>query len=179
MNSDHITNDNQPTNDDQIIIVYAGFWVRFIALIIDGIIFGLLFYGILYLLFPGGLWIPGFDLFLYQDGYYGYESSYGLGEFFVETILSLFLTAWCWRRFRATPGKMAFKLEVVDADSGETLTTGQSYGRFFAYFISTIPFGLGFIWVAFDKRKQGWHDKLANTVVIKKKVPVKFVSEET
>jgi uncharacterized RDD family membrane protein YckC len=41
-------------------------------------------------------------------------------------------------------------------------------GRYFAYFLSTIPLGLGLIWVAFDKRKQGWHDKLAGTVVIKK-----------
>jgi uncharacterized RDD family membrane protein YckC len=40
-------------------------------------------------------------------------------------------------------------------------------GRYFAYFVSTIPFCLGFLWVAFDKRKQGWHDKLAHTVVVR------------
>ncbi len=40
-------------------------------------------------------------------------------------------------------------------------------GRYLGYFASTIPLCLGFLWIAFDKRKQGWHDKLAGTVVIR------------
>lgn len=60
-------------------------------------------------------------------------------------------------------------LRVVDAESGGPLTLGQGVGRYFAYFVSTIPLGLGFLWVAFDKRKQGWHDKLAHTVVIRRR----------
>jgi uncharacterized RDD family membrane protein YckC len=62
---------------------------------------------------------------------------------------------------------MMLSLQVVDADSGAPLTLAQGIGRYFAYFASTIPMGLGFLWVAFDKRKQGWHDKLAHTVVIR------------
>jgi uncharacterized RDD family membrane protein YckC len=40
-------------------------------------------------------------------------------------------------------------------------------GRFFAYFVSIFPACLGFLWIAFDRRKQGWHDKIAGTVVVR------------
>jgi uncharacterized RDD family membrane protein YckC len=68
---------------------------------------------------------------------------------------------------QATPGKMAITAKVVDAATGERASMAQLIMRYFAYFISSLPLGLGFIWVAFDKRKQGWHDKIAGTVVIK------------
>ena len=45
----------------------------------------------------------------------------------------------------------------------------QLIGRYLGYYVSTIPLMLGFLWVAFDARKQGWHDKMANTVVIRKR----------
>ena len=48
---------------------------------------------------------------------------------------------------------------------GETLT--QLVIRYLGYFVSTIPLGLGLLWVGFDRRKQGWHDKMANTVVVR------------
>jgi uncharacterized RDD family membrane protein YckC len=71
---------------------------------------------------------------------------------------------------------MVTKLRVVDAETGNTLSLGKSVGRYFAYFISFLPLGLGIFWIALDKRKQGWHDKLAGSVVIRshKKEPVVF-----
>lgn len=63
-----------------------------------------------------------------------------------------------------TPGKMLFGLQVVSAD-GSPISFGVAFLRTVGYFISNI-FYLGYIWVAFDKRKQGWHDKIAGTVVI-------------
>lgn len=72
-----------------------------------------------------------------------------------------------WVYKSATPGKMILKLRIVDADSGGKPSTAQFVGRYFSYYLSTLPLMLGFIWVAFDQRKQGWHDKLAGTVVIK------------
>jgi uncharacterized RDD family membrane protein YckC len=75
-----------------------------------------------------------------------------------------------WLYRQATPGKMALSLRVVDATTGNTLTVGQSIGRYLGYFVSTIPFGLGLVWVAFDPKKQGWHDKLAGTVVVRARV---------
>ena len=73
-----------------------------------------------------------------------------------------------WAFRQATPGKMLLSLRIVDAATGGALSVGQCVGRYFAYVVSTLPLGLGFVWVAFDKRKQGWHDKLAGTVVVKR-----------
>ena len=58
------------------------------------------------------------------------------------------------------------------------MSVGQSIGRYLAYFLSTLPFGLGLLWVAWDPKKQGWHDKLAGTVVVRARrretAPVRF-----
>jgi uncharacterized RDD family membrane protein YckC len=62
-------------------------------------------------------------------------------------------------------------LVIVDARTGEKPTTAQFIGRYLAYYISILPLFLGLIWVGIDKRKQGWHDKLAGTVVLRNKKP--------
>ena len=72
-----------------------------------------------------------------------------------------------WRFRGATPGKMLFKAKIVKASNFGKPSGGQLTGRFFAYLVSFIPACIGFLWIAFDKRKQGWHDKLAGTVVIR------------
>jgi len=54
----------------------------------------------------------------------------------------------------------------VDAQTGATPSAKQLVGRYFAYLVSTLPLCLGLLWIAVDKRKQGWHDKLAGTVVV-------------
>jgi uncharacterized RDD family membrane protein YckC len=55
---------------------------------------------------------------------------------------------------------------VIDAVSGDAIGTRQALLRYLGYFLSILPLGLGFLWIAWDARKQGWHDKLAGTVVI-------------
>ena len=67
---------------------------------------------------------------------------------------------------KATPGKMAFSAVVVDAATHETPDFWQALTRYVGYFVSTTPLFAGLVWVAFDARKQGWHDKMARTVVI-------------
>ena len=62
---------------------------------------------------------------------------------------------------------MAVSAKIVDAKTGGKPSTKQCVVRYFAYILSFIPFGLGFLWVAFDSKKQSWHDKLAGTVVVK------------
>ena len=62
---------------------------------------------------------------------------------------------------------MIFRAVNVDASSHAPATSGQYLLRYLGYYISLIPFGLGFLWVGIDPRKQGWHDKIASTVVIK------------
>ena len=71
-----------------------------------------------------------------------------------------------WLTKQATPGKMAVSIKIVDAKTGGTLSMGQSIVRYLGYFIATVPLGLGLLWVAFDAHKQGWHDKMAGSVVV-------------
>ena len=61
---------------------------------------------------------------------------------------------------------MLFKSVIVDVNTLSAPSTAQNIIRYLGYFISFLPLGLGFLWIAFDERKQGWHDKLAGTVVI-------------
>ncbi|MEY4425789.1 MAG: hypothetical protein RL535_87, partial [Pseudomonadota bacterium] len=60
-------------------------------------------------------------------------------------------------------------LRVVDDKTGSSLSVGQSIARYLGYFVSGITFGLGLIWVGIDSKKQGWHDKIAGTVVVRNK----------
>jgi uncharacterized RDD family membrane protein YckC len=148
-------------------VEYAGFWIRLGASLIDSIL-------VVMVTFPLLVAIYGWD-------YFNQERSSGMfagpADFLISWVLPFVAVIWFWRARQATPGKMALHLHVVDAKSGQTLSTGQSVGRYFAYIVSMLPLCLGFLWVAFDRRKQGWHDKLASSVVVRSKnrsEPVRF-----
>ena len=76
------------------------------------------------------------------------------------------LTVVLWRVFGGTPGKRAIPAKIVEAKTGAPPSTLRLTVRFFAYLASIIPFFLGFVWIAIDRRKQAWHDKIAGTLVI-------------
>jgi uncharacterized RDD family membrane protein YckC len=84
-----------------------------------------------------------------------------------QTFILLLAFAVCWRVWSSTPGKMLCKIKVVDADSEAVISNWQAFLRSVGYIVSTIPLCLGFMWIGVDKRRQGWHDKMANTVVIR------------
>jgi len=71
-----------------------------------------------------------------------------------------------WMARQATPGKMLVHARIVDAETYGKPSTGRLVVRYLGYYVSLFACGLGFLWVAWDQRKQGWHDKLAGTVVI-------------
>lgn len=133
---------------------YAGFWLRLLAVLIDMVVISIVFGLPLTLIYGEAYWT-------------GEEIIYGFWDILFSYVLPFVATIWFWLRFAGTPGKILLRLRIVDADTGGKLTLGQSVGRYFAYLVSTIPFMLGFIWIGFDKRKQGFHDKLAGTVVIR------------
>ena len=133
---------------------YAGFWVRTGAALIDTILMLIIIIPILTL--------------IYGSDYWARESSFlGFWDLFFNYVLPAIAIVLFWVYKSATPGKIALKLSIVDAKTGEKASTSQLIGRYFGYYISMIPLLLGIIWVGIDKRKQGWHDKLAGTVVVK------------
>lgn len=130
---------------------YAGFWIRVGATLIDTIILMIV------------LFIP-LSFFISAESY---ANSEPFRDLLLNFIIPMAITVWFWCKYLATPGKMALRLKVVDAVTGEKMTTGQAIGRYFAYIPAMLPFCLGLIWVGVDKKKLGWHDKLAGTVVIR------------
>jgi uncharacterized RDD family membrane protein YckC len=91
---------------------------------------------------------------------------FGIGGFLVETLVPAVAVLAFWRAWGATPGKIALGAKVVDARGGGAPTLLALAVRYAAYFLSMLPLFLGFAWIAIDRRKQGWHDKIARTVVI-------------
>ena len=134
---------------------YVGFWARTLATLIDTVI-------LLLITLPPLLGIYGM-VYLESDTLVQRPAHFLISYLFPAIAIIMF-----WKYKQATPGKMAISAIIVDADTGEKPSIGQLIGRYFAYLISMLPLGLGCIWVAFDKRKQGWHDKLAGTLVISK-----------
>lgn len=137
-------------------VEYAGFWVRTGATLIDWTL-------LLVLTIPLLVSIYGWEYFQSEQ----FKLIAGSGDFLISWVFPAIVTVVFWITKQATPGKMAFATRVVDASSGRTPSPSQFVGRYFAYIISTLPLGLGFVWVAFDRRKQSWHDKLAGTVVVR------------
>lgn len=143
------------TNEHQD-LEYAGFWVRVWATIIDSVLISVIIIPIL--------------LAIYGTQYFVSENLIkGPMDFLISWVLPAIAVIAFWIYISATPGKLAISSKIVDANTGDRPSTGQFVGRYFAYFVSALPLGLGIIWVAFDKKKQGWHDKLAGTVVVRKK----------
>lgn len=142
---------------------YAGFWSRTGAAVIDTLLLLLVTTPVL--------------VNIYGWSYFGPTNTKliaGPADFLISWVLPAVLVVVFWVNVQATPGKMAVSARIVDAKTGMPASTGQLVGRYLGYFVATVPLGLGIIWVAFDKRKQGWHDKLAGTVVVKKPEPVRF-----
>jgi len=91
----------------------------------------------------------------------------GYGDFLISYILPLVITLIFWSYKAATPGKMILGMKIVDAETLEKVSNGRLAIRYLGYYVSMIVLLLGFFWVAWDKKKQGWHDKFAKTVVVK------------
>lgn len=165
---------------------YAGFRVRLLATLVDTLLLTLLLLPPLILVWGPRLQSPEPALrALVQAGSNpaalpdastlaaallagGTPSPLGLwGDLLVGWVLPALLVVLFWHRWRGTPGKLWLSLAIVDARSGRAPSLRQSLLRYLGYFLSSLPFGLGFLWVVWDRRKQGWHDKLAGTVVIR------------
>lgn len=142
------------TSDLSPELQYVGFWLRFWASMIDSLLICLITIPLAY------TWLdedtPVFDITLS-----------GPVSILVSYVLPAAVVIAFWAGRHATPGKMVFGAKIVDARTGAAPSLKQHVVRYLGYFISTFFCLLGFIWIAFDPRKQGWHDKLAGTVVVR------------
>jgi len=135
-------------------IRYVGFWVRVAATLIDSVLF-------LMIIFPAMYFIYGSEYFL------GGQGAGRAWDVVFNYLLPVAATLLFWKYRSATPGKMIFGARIVDADTLGALSTKQMVIRYFAYIPSILALGLGFLWIAWDPRKQSWHDKLAGTLVVR------------
>jgi uncharacterized RDD family membrane protein YckC len=144
---------------------YVGFWPRVGAALIDTLL-------IMFLTVPLVTAIYG-KQYWFSDTWIK-----GPADFVVNWVLPAIAVMLFWVYRQATPGKIAISARIVDAATGGKPSTRQLVGRYFGYYVSIIPLMIGILWVAFDPRKQGWHDKLAGTVVVRPRhrgpVPVTF-----
>jgi len=135
-------------------VEYAGFWVRVGASLIDTILMMVIIVPVLSMIYGKGYWTSE-AIFL------------GVWDLLFNYILPAIVVIIFWIVKSATPGKLLLDIAIVDVETGGKPSNGQLIGRYFAYYVSLLPLMLGFIWVGFDKRKQGWHDKIAGTLVVK------------
>ncbi|MFA4998601.1 MAG: RDD family protein [Candidatus Paceibacterota bacterium] len=128
---------------------YAGFWLRVGAFILD---YGLMLIIAIILVFSFSLtWST--------------ESDTIVGFIILVVYHTLFLSI-----FSSTPGKKLYGLLVIDATTKGNIKFGKAFVRSLSYVLSSLIFGAGFWTIAFNKiNKQGWHDKIAKTLVIRKK----------
>jgi uncharacterized RDD family membrane protein YckC len=128
---------------------YAGFWRRVAAALIDGLLVGIVAWIVtaIFSSISDGVGVAADVLvFIAAYGYYaGMESS----------------------SYQATVGKIALGVQVTDL-SGNRVSFGRALGRNLAEILSALILGIGYIMVAFTAKKQGLHDMIAGTLVVKK-----------
>ena len=148
---------------------FGGFWIRFLALIIDAIIIGVVSAVIR---IPLGLAGLGLGLGLGRNpdpnqvlaAVPALMSLIGL-SFLIQFALSLAYEVYFLTTKGATPGKMALGLKVTRADGGP-ISAGVAVGRYFAKILSAMILWIGFIIAAFDREKRTLHDHICGTRVV-------------
>lgn len=136
--------------------LYGGFWIRFCAKFIDGIIVGILN---MVLGFIAGIMIASNPT---PENILAIQIVLNLVSFAINIAYITYFLG----RFGATPGKMALGLKVVRPD-GSPLTYGRACGRGFSEILSGIILMIGYIMAAFDEEKRALHDRIADTRVVK------------
>jgi uncharacterized RDD family membrane protein YckC len=123
-------------------VMYAGFWERFVAIVIDAVILSLAMGIVSAATFGAGVVLSFFAPWLYEA----------------------FMLSSEWQ---ATVGKRAMSIVVTDI-SGKRITFARATGRHFAKWISVLLCFIGFIIAAFTEKKQALHDMIAETLVVKR-----------
>jgi uncharacterized RDD family membrane protein YckC len=122
----------------------AGFWARFGAAFVDGLI----------------LLVPSLIIF----AAFGRDSTGGQA---LQTLIGIaYFVFFEGGPTGATPGKRALGIRVYDLRNGGPIGYGRAFIRYIGRIVSAIPLLLGFFWMLWDKEKQAWHDKFATCIVV-------------
>ena len=144
--------------------MYAGFWRRVVAVILDGLVLGIV-------TVPLNLAFGGGDDFGSNSSMYSSPAASSISTVLGWVYYALMESS----AKQATLGKMAMGITVTDLE-GRRIGFGKATGRHFAKILSALILGIGFLMVAFTQRKQGLHDILAGTLVVKGQAPSQTTS---
>ena len=157
---------------------YVGFWKRFIAFVIDSLVVLVVLVPLMLLVHKGSDWarLANYVQQAVEQsaaggnpdvaGSVGRLGFAGPFDFLIQVVLPIVALLMFWKFHSATPGKMAIAAKIIDAKNGGEPSNRQLLVRFLGYFVSMLPLGIGFLWIGIDKRKQGFHDKIAGTLVV-------------
>lgn len=130
---------------------YSSSFKRFIAFVIDALIIRMgvtILFGVL----------ADYELF-------DVHNLFNRNTFIIELIMMVYFVACESSTWQGTLGKKILGMKVVDESFGR-ISAKTALVRYLTKYLSTFVFALGYIWIIFDSKKQGWHDKLAKTFVI-------------
>jgi len=144
---------------------YAGFWIRLFARTIDLILI-LATFNLFYLVdrmgADAGLWAPsGFG----EGFWFDRLSAENVVRIAFFVFFPVFYYVYLHGAYGQTFGKMALRIKVVNED-GSPLDYRKAFLRWLGYFLCDLTLDLGYLWAAFDLRKQGLHDKVCKTIVV-------------
>lgn len=144
---------------------YGGFWIRFVAILIDGAV--LVTVSLLLNALGTSLFLRGARLHAqgaavaYADRYLAFQGF----MFLVNIAIGLSYSVYFLTRFGATPGKLALRLKVITSRGGP-ISAPLAIGRFFANYLSSLTLGIGYIMAGLDEQKRALHDRICETRVI-------------
>ena len=148
-------------------VVYAGFWKRVAASMIDSFVVGMVggvLQVILMMVFFGiGAGLSGNPETMFESG--GAIALLALVYLLPLAMQALYFAMFHASAKQATLGKMAVGIKVVD-DNGGRISVARGIGRFFAYLVSSLILGIGLLMAAFTDRKRALHDMMASTLVV-------------
>ncbi len=158
-------------NQEKKTVEYAGFWLRFVAIIIDGIIIGIA----QTILISPILGLAGISIFKFSNNTFSEAETIGaIGALVGILTLAVFVgTVAKWLYFAlmesykgATIGKMAMGIKVTDME-GNQINFLRATGRYFGKIVSGMLLMIGYIIAGFTEKKQALHDIMANCLVVK------------
>ena len=160
----------QPAGATMAAVHYGGFWIRFLAIFIDGLIIGAVTAPLGFIVgMSSAATALGTDNAALGVATGGAHLAMLSGVLVLDLAIAICYQGYFVSQKGGTLGKLALGLKIVNAADGSNLSVGKAIGRYFAYFLSAVVLYIGYIIVAFDSEKRALHDHVCSTRVIYKR----------